>query len=121
MANIVVTQFHDWAGSVSLAHLPINATNNLIMYSNKQVTFLLCDLPDQKLLTLCGCSFSQWGWEGVNLSFAYEGSQYIYLEGPHPITTQITHNTRPKIINAQLMLILPQAYMQYIIIYFDTI
>jgi len=64
---------------------------------------------------LCGCSFSEWGWDGVALSAAYIGSQYLSYKWLHPIATQITYNANPKIAYAPLLLILTQAYPQYII------
>jgi len=48
--------------------------------------------------------------------FAYEASQYCIYEWSQPITTQITNDARPKIVDTLLMLILPWAYPQYVII-----
>jgi len=41
----------------------------------------------------------------VAFSFAYEGGQYLSYEYLQAITTQITQDARPEIVDAPLMLI----------------
>ena len=114
--KIVDAHFHDGAGSVSLSLLSIKAANSLIMYSNDQMVFELPDLQDQNSITLCWRSLSEWGRECVAPTFAYAAIQYLIYEWLQPIATQITHDARPKIIDAALILIMPWAYPQYVII-----
>jgi len=113
--------FHDRARSVSLSVLPLKEANTLIMYNNDQVTFQLPDLQDQKLLTLCRRSFSEWGREGVTLSFAHTGNLYLIYDYLQPIATQITQDATPKIVDTPLTLILPRAYLQFAIIWFGIL
>jgi len=66
-------------------------------------------------------SLSEWGTEREACSFAYKASQYCIYKWSQPIAKQITNDARPKIVSAQLTLILPWAYPQYVTIYFDVI
>jgi len=59
-------------------------------------------------------SFSQWGWEHVAFSFAYKGDQYLLYECLQPIATQIAQDARPKIIDAQLTLIVGMGQGAYL-------
>ena len=88
------------------------------MYSNDQVTFQLPDLQDQKLVSLCWCSFSQWGREGVASSSTYKDDQYVIIECPQPMAAQSTEDVIWKIIHGPLMLIMLLAYPQCVIIEF---
>jgi len=49
----------------------------MIMDNSKQITLQLTYLQVQKSLTLCWCSFSEWGCYCVAFSFHYKGCQYI--------------------------------------------
>jgi len=62
---------------VSLSIFLIKAADPLIMYSNDQMTLELLDLQDQNSLTLCRCSFSEWGSKYVALFVADIASQYL--------------------------------------------
>jgi len=76
----VDAHFHDGARSVSPTFFHINAANKLSTYRNDHIAFELPDLQDQKLLTLCWCSISEWCGERDTRSFAYNASQYpIYV------------------------------------------
>jgi len=96
---------HDGAGNVALSLFPIKVSNTMSMNSNNQIASELPDLQDQKLLTLRWCSYSEWGREPVALSSAWKASQYHIYEWRQPITTQITNDARPKLVDAPLMLI----------------
>jgi len=70
---------------------------------------------------LCWCLSLEWGREHVALSVAYKASQYRIYRWPQPITTQITNDARPKIIDAPLTLILRWVYPQYLIIQYGIV
>jgi len=76
-----------------------------ITHYNDQDSNQLPDLQYQKLLILCWRSFSESGRERVAFSFANIGNLYHIYEYLQPITTQINHDAKPKIIDALLMLI----------------
>jgi len=88
-----------------VAFLPIKAANSFSLHHSNQVSYWLPDLQDQKLLTLSWRSFSEWGGEHVAFSFANKGVLDLIHECLQPIATQITQNSRPKFIDAALMLI----------------
>jgi len=90
---------------VSLSVFPIKAANTLIMNRNDHIAFDLTGLQDQKSLTLCRRSISQWGRERETRSVANKGSQYPIYEWSQLIAKQITNDARPKIIDAPLTLI----------------
>jgi len=90
---------------LSLAFLLIKAANIFIMPHSNQVSNYLPNLQDQKLLTLCWHSFSEWGRERVTSSLAYNASQYLIYECLQPIATHITQDARPKIVHALVTLI----------------
>jgi len=117
----VDTHYHDGAWSVSLSFFPIKAANTLIIYRIYHTVFDLPDLQDQKSLTLCWRSISEWGREHEARSLAYKTSQYRMDEWSQPIDKQITNDARPKIVDTQLTLILPWAYPQFVIIYYGVI
>jgi len=73
-------------------------------------------MQDQKALRLRWCSYLEWVSERVALAFAQKASQYHIDEWPQRITTQITNDAQPKIVDAPLTLILPWEYPQYVII-----
>jgi len=111
----------DGAGSVSLSLLPKMVANTVMMYSNDQIPSKLHDIQNPYSMTLCWCLLSEWGRECVTLAFADTASQYLIYDCLQPITTQITHDAQPKIVQAALMLILPGAYPQYAIIQFGIV
>jgi len=78
--------------------------NTLIIYRNDHISFELPDLQDQKSLTRCWCSISEWCRERETRSFAYKASQYRIYEWSQPIAMQITNDARPKIVDAMLTL-----------------
>jgi len=88
---------------------------------NDQMAFDLPDLQDEKSLTLPCPSISEWGRDREAHFFAYKASQYLIYEWSQPIAKQISNDARPKIVDASLMLILPWAYQQYVIIYYNVI
>jgi len=85
-----------------LACLPIQAAKDITIHHSDQVSYLLPDLQDQKLLTLCWRSFSKWGTELVTVCFAYIGGQELICECLQPIATQITQQVRRKVFDALL-------------------
>jgi len=111
----------DGAGSMSVSLFPIKVANTLIMDSNNQIAFELPNLQVQNSFTLWWRSFPEWGRECVALSFAYKAIQYRIVEWPRLIATWITNDARPNIFDAPLMLILPWAYPQYVIIWFGIV
>jgi len=62
------------------------------------------------------CSFSGLGRELVAVSFASKGGQYIIYGNLQPITTQLTHNATPKIVDTQLLLIITMGQWLYVTI-----
>jgi len=69
------------------------------------ITLILPKLHDQKSLTLGWRSFSRLGRERVGFSVHNTGGQYFIYDFIQPGAPQITQNTRPTIVDAQLMLI----------------
>jgi len=67
---------------------------------------------------LCWHSVSESGREHIDFSFAYKGSLYVIYASLRPIAMQSNHDAKPNIVDAPLMLILPQAYPQYRTIHF---
>jgi len=61
-------------------------------------------MQDQKSLTFKGHSFSRCGREHVASSFAYKGGQYLINQYCQPIATQVTHDTKPQIVDPPLTL-----------------
>jgi len=114
----VDAHFQDGAGSVFLTLLPIKHANTLIMCIHYQVAFLLPDLHDQQSMTLQWRSFSRWGGERVAFFLPSKGCQNFYYVYSLPKCAFITRLTAPKIVDAPLMLILPWAHSQYIMISF---
>jgi len=51
------------------------------------------------------CSFSWCGMEYAAISLSYKGGQYSIYDSPHPLTTLITNDTKPNIVDAPLTLI----------------
>jgi len=70
-----------------------------------KATLRLPKMHIQKLLMLRWRSFSEWGRECAAVVFAHKGGQYFIYGCLQPITTEITHNAKPNISNARLMLI----------------
>jgi hypothetical protein len=107
------THFHDRAGRVLQSVLPIKAAKNSFMtdYNLSEVWFPRTH--DQKSLTLYWRSFSRWCREGIAICFAYKGSQKFLYEWLQSIRGVISQDAWPKIIDAQLPLILPWLYPQY--------
>ena len=101
----VDAHLHDGAGKVPQSLFPIMAANTMIMHSNNQIACELPDLQDQKLMTLCGRSYSEWGLECVATSFAHKDSQYHIYEWPQPIATQITNDARSTIVDTLLTIL----------------
>jgi len=58
---------------------------------------------DQSLLILCWHLFSISGSECVAFSLTYNGCQYLIYESLQPIATQISHDSRPTIVDPSLM------------------
>jgi hypothetical protein len=81
------------------------AGSTLVMDSSDQVTFKLPYIQDNKLLTVSCRSFSRWGREQNTSDFDMEGSQYVVYEWLQPITTYVTQDAHPKIIDALLIVI----------------
>jgi len=113
----VDAHFHDGAGSMLLALLPIWAADTLFMTTCNLSPRRLPMTHDEESLMLLWCSFSWWGRERFTVSFAYKGSQYFVYDNWQPIAPQITHDTLPRIIDALLTLILPQEYPHHTIIW----
>jgi len=88
---------------MSLPHLRINAPNTWVIPYSDQITFELRYLHDQKSMLLYWWYYSGWGMEHV--AFARTGSQYLIYGCLQPITTWITHDAKPKLIDAELTLI----------------
>jgi len=101
----VDTHFHDVAGRVLLFVLPIKAGKSTFItkYDLSEVWFPR--MHDQKLLTLCWCSFSWWGREGIAICFAYKGSQKLLYDLLQPIGGVISHDAWARIVHAPLTLI----------------
>ena len=87
-------------------YLPIKASNSWYIDVCDHSPVGLPKVQEQKLLTLCWRSFSEWGRECVTFSFAYKCSLYLIYKHLHPIATQITQDARPKIIDSPLTLVL---------------
>jgi len=66
---------------------------------------ILPRMQNQKLLTLCWWSFLGWGRERAAIIFAPKGGQYLIYGCLQPITSGITQDARPKIIDAPLTVI----------------
>jgi hypothetical protein len=67
-----------WGVAVSThTILPIKAANTLIMGKCSSTALGLYKMQHTKLLTLCGRSSSDWGYDLVAISFARNGCQYI--------------------------------------------
>jgi len=92
--------------TVVLSLLPIKAAYMSVMHYSNQITMQLPYIPDQKSLTLCYCSFSEFGSDCVRFSFAYKGCQYFDYGSMLLHSPWIMQDTRPNIIAAPLMLIL---------------
>ena len=90
---------------MSLAHLPNQVANSFITEVGEQAPYWLPIMRAQISLTLSWRLFSRWGRECVTSSFAYEGSQYLIYDCLQPISTQITQDGSPKIVEAPLTLI----------------
>jgi len=65
---------------------------------NGHIALWLTIMEGQQSLTLCWCSFWWWCWERFTFTFAYKGSQYSVYDNVKPVTTHITHDTRPTIL-----------------------
>jgi len=75
------------------------------MYHCYKMTHRLYKMQDQKLLLLHWCSFSGWGRERVTSVFAVKGGQYHIYGCLQPITSEITQDARPKVIDTSWTLI----------------
>jgi len=67
--------FQDAAGWELRSVLPTKAAKNSFMTDYNQLAVWLTRMQDQKSLTLCWCSFSRWGREGIAICFAYKDGQ----------------------------------------------
>jgi len=117
----VKAQFHDGAGRMWLSLLPIEAAYTPFITGCNQSPLTLPKMQDPQLLTLCWCSFWEWGREHVAHPFAFKGGHSIISEWPQPIATQIMQDAKPKIVATLLTFILPGAYLQYVIISFGIL
>jgi len=99
------THFQNGAMTVSLSLLPIKAAVTFIMPNHYQITYILPYLKDQKSLMLRWHSFPWWGKEDVTHCFAWSGHQNIVSELVPQISTLITHDAKPKVVDARLTLI----------------
>jgi len=117
----VDAHFYGGVGRVSLSLLPIKVANNLFMNICNLSHVRLPRMPDEKSFTLHWCSFSGCRMELVNVIFVYIGGEYFDYVLPQPNQFLIWLLTRAKIVYAPLMLISPQAYPQYAIIWFGIV
>jgi hypothetical protein len=53
--------------------------------------------------------------ERLAVCFVYTGSQYFVYDYSQPVTPGITQDTRPRMVDALLTLLLPLVYPQYAI------
>jgi len=60
---------------------------------------------DQKLLTLCGRSFSRWGRDVIAICAAYKGGEKSLYDWLQCIGGVITQDAWPNIVDARLTLI----------------
>jgi len=56
------------------------AANTVVIHDTDYIDFQLLYLQDQKLSTLSWHSFPEWGSDGVDVSFSYNGCHYIGYE-----------------------------------------
>jgi hypothetical protein len=101
----VDAQFENWAESIWRSLLNITAACTSFINICDQLQCRVTMLQNQTLLTHHWHTSSEWGRECVTLSFAYKRCLYLICECLHPISTQITQDARPKIIDLQLPLI----------------
>jgi len=104
---------HHGAGNVPVSLFPIMVASTMLMHSNDQISSGLPDLHDQDSLMLRCHVYWEWCGDHVALSFANKASQYRIYEWPQPIATQITNNSKPKIVDAPLTLIFRMGQAAY--------
>jgi hypothetical protein len=73
--------------------------------NNRHTALWLTMMEGQQSLTLCWRWFWRWGRKHFTFTFAYEGSQKSVYDNVQPIAPQITHDSRPIIIETPLTLI----------------
>jgi len=69
---------------VLLSLLPIKAANTLIIYKNNQITYLLPELQDRKLLMHHHHSFLRDSSNVVTSIFAHKAGQYFHYASQQP-------------------------------------
>jgi len=85
--------------------LPIRALNSSIMSSTISTMPWLPNNQDQKLWTLCGCSFWLWGNVDSMYCIAWKSCNYFIYQLLLQSDTNITQHSRPKIVDPPLALI----------------
>jgi len=96
---------HDGVLKISYTVMPEKATITSYMNFCRNGALRLPKLHDQSSFTLHWRTFSGWGMERVTVVFAFKGGQYLIYGCLQPVTTYITLDAKPKIIDAALMLI----------------
>jgi len=100
----VDAHFQDGVGTVSQSVMPINgARNSFLTFCNLSAVWSP-RIQDQQLLTHCWCTFSRWGRERFTFSFNFKVCQSFIHDSVQPITTHITQNTLPTMVEAPLTL-----------------
>jgi len=97
--------FQNRTVSMSLPVLSMKAAYLSFMNVCNQSPCWLTMMQGQTLLTLHWCSFSECGRERVAFSFGFICGLYHIYECLYPISTQITQDARPKIVDTPLTLI----------------
>jgi hypothetical protein len=117
----VDSHFHDGARSIWLSVLPIKAAKTSVMAISNLSPRRLPKIHDQESLTLRWRSLSWCGREHFTVSFGDNGCENCVYDYLQPIAHEITQDTWPKTVDAQLTLILPWVYPQYAIIWFGVV
>jgi len=108
-SHCIDTLCQDGAGSVLPFHYPIMAANDSFLNDCNQLPLRLPKMQDQIMLMLHWHLFSWWGREHITIISAHKAGQYFNCVIPQPTQFVMTWLTRPEIVNALLILILPQA------------